>query len=120
MQPKNVVKAWVEAFNSKDLDALSDFYREDASNHQVAEETARGRAAISKCLPKVSTRRRWCASPRIFLKMENGQFSSGVIPKVSATCGFLHIVDAKIVLQRGCWGKLTFLLTNGLSLLEGA
>lgn len=35
-------------------------------------------------------------------------------------CGFFHIVDAKIVLQRGCWGKLTFLLTNGLSLLEGA
>ena len=31
-------------------------------------------------------------------------------------CGFFHIVDGQIVLQRGCWDKLTFLKLLGLPL----
>ncbi len=46
MRPKEIVRAWVEAFNRADLDALAAFYTEDAINHQVAEAPVKGRAAI--------------------------------------------------------------------------
>jgi len=41
MRPKDVVKAWVEAFNRADVDALTSFYREGAINYQVAEQSDR-------------------------------------------------------------------------------
>jgi len=37
MTPKQLVAAWVEAFNRRDVDALAGFYAEKAINHQVAE-----------------------------------------------------------------------------------
>lgn len=48
MSPKGVVKAWVEAFNRADADAISSFYSESAINHQVAEDKIRGRDEIRK------------------------------------------------------------------------
>jgi hypothetical protein len=46
MSPKDLVLAWVEAFNRADADALAAFYHADAVNHQVAEFPISGRAAI--------------------------------------------------------------------------
>jgi hypothetical protein len=46
MQPRQLVRSWVEAFNRADVDALANFYSEDAVNHQVAEAPIQGRAAI--------------------------------------------------------------------------
>jgi ketosteroid isomerase-like protein len=46
MRPKDVVKAWVEAFNRADPDALADLYHGDATNHQVVREPVEGREAI--------------------------------------------------------------------------
>lgn len=43
MRPKEVVRAWVEAFNRADVEALTNLYREDAINHQVAERPVEGR-----------------------------------------------------------------------------
>lgn len=48
MTPKEVVKNFVEAFNNKDADRLTELYSEDAVNHQVAEEPVCGRSAIHK------------------------------------------------------------------------
>ena len=48
MRAKDVVKAWVDAFNRADVDALTNFYREDAINHQVADNPVEGRHAIRK------------------------------------------------------------------------
>ena len=31
-------------------------------------------------------------------------------------CGFFHVIEGKIALQRGYWDKLTFLRTQGLPL----
>jgi ketosteroid isomerase-like protein len=47
MKPKEVVRAWVDAFNRADVDELISFYREDAVNHQVAEAPVVGRDAWS-------------------------------------------------------------------------
>jgi uncharacterized protein (TIGR02246 family) len=46
MQPRQVVQAWVDAFNRADPDGLAAFYAEDAVNHQVAESPVSGREAI--------------------------------------------------------------------------
>ena len=35
MRPKELVKAFVEAFNRADVEALANFYSEVAINHQV-------------------------------------------------------------------------------------
>lgn len=48
MQPRHLVQAWVDAFNRADVDALADFYAEDAINHQVAESPVQGREAIRR------------------------------------------------------------------------
>lgn len=37
MQPCELITAWVDAFNCRDVDALAAFYAEDAVNHQVAD-----------------------------------------------------------------------------------
>ena len=46
MKPKELVLAWVDAFNRADANALAEFYEEDAVNHQVGESPVHGRAAI--------------------------------------------------------------------------
>jgi uncharacterized protein (TIGR02246 family) len=46
MQPRQLVQAWVDAFNHADVDALADLYAEEAINHQVPESPVHGRDAI--------------------------------------------------------------------------
>ena len=46
MKPRQLVQAWVEAFNRADVDALTAFYSDDAVNHQVAESPVQGRENI--------------------------------------------------------------------------
>jgi ketosteroid isomerase-like protein len=46
MEPRELVQAWVEAFNRADVAALAALYSEDGTNHQVAERPVVGRPAI--------------------------------------------------------------------------
>ena len=46
MKPREVVRAWVDAFNRGDASSLSAMYDENATNHQVAETPVTGWAAI--------------------------------------------------------------------------
>ena len=46
MRAKELVLAWVDAFNRADTNALAAFYSPDAVNHQVAESPISGREAI--------------------------------------------------------------------------
>ena len=46
MRPKELVLAWVEAFNRANPYELAAFYAEDAVNHQVAENPIKGRNTI--------------------------------------------------------------------------
>jgi len=46
MKPRELVLAWVEAFNRADVAALAAMYSDDATNHQVAEQPVVGRVAI--------------------------------------------------------------------------
>jgi len=46
LEPRELVKNWVSAFNRGDADALAELYSEDAINHQVVRDPVVGRDAI--------------------------------------------------------------------------
>ena len=46
MTPRELIKAWVEAFNKRDVERMAAFYSEDATNYQVPELPITGRDAI--------------------------------------------------------------------------
>ncbi len=118
MQPRQLIQAWVEAFNRADADALAAFYAEDAINHQVAESPVQGRAAIRDMFAAgFATATMVCMVENIF---EDGEW--GMLewrdPLGLRGCGFFHVINGKIVFQRGYWDKLTFLCTHKLPLPE--
>ena len=118
MEPREVVRAWVDAFNRADVDALISMYEEDAVNHQVAEASVHGRAAIGEML------RRGFAAAKMECIIEN-LFQDGEWailewrdPLGLRGCGFFHVRGDKIAFQRGYWDKLTFSKTHGIPLDE--
>jgi limonene-1,2-epoxide hydrolase len=120
MSPREIVKAWVEAFNCADVEALANFYTPDAINHQVAESPVEGRDAIREMFAAGFVAANMvCIPEHIF---EDGEWAilEWRDPKGLRGCGFFHIVGGKIVFQRGYWDKLTFLRLYGLPLPESA
>jgi limonene-1,2-epoxide hydrolase len=114
MTPTEVVRAWVEAFNGRDADALANFYAEDAINHQVAESPVRGRAAIREMFVSAfALAAMVCIIENLF---EDGEWAilEWRDPLGLRGCGFFHVVDGQILFQRGYWDKLTFLRLHGL------
>ena len=116
MQLHQLVRSWVEAFNRADVDALADFYTEDAVNHQVAETPVKGRAAIREMFASgFASANMVCIVENIF---EDGEWAilEWRDPLGLRGCGFFHVVGGKIVFQRGYWDKLSFLKRHGLPL----
>jgi ketosteroid isomerase-like protein len=114
VRPKEVVQAWVDAFNRGDVEALGAFYREDAVNHQVAESPVEGRTAIREMFAReFLTAEMVCIVENIF---EDGDWDilEWRDPKGLRGCGFFHVIDGLIVFQRGYWDKLSFLRLHGL------
>jgi limonene-1,2-epoxide hydrolase len=114
MKLKEIVLKWVDAFNRADVDALSAFYREDAINHQVAEHPVEGRDAIRAMFAReFATAKMACIVENLF---EDGDWAilEWRDPMGLRGCGFFHIVNDRIVFQRGYWDKLSFLRLHGL------
>jgi limonene-1,2-epoxide hydrolase len=114
MRPKDVVKAWVEAFNRADVDALTNFYREDAINHQVAEKPVEGHEAIRDFFAAGFAEAKMVCIPEHILEDGEWAILEWRDPKGLRGCGFFRVIDDKIVFQRGYWDKLTFLRLYGL------
>lgn len=116
MRPKEIVQAWVEAFNRADADALAAFYAEDAVNHQVAEAPVRGREAIRRMFAEgFSAAKMTCIVENLF---EDGDWAilEWQDPLGLRGCGFFQTAGGRIQFQRGYWDKLTFLRIQGLPL----
>lgn len=116
MLPRQLVVAWVEAFNRADVDTLGGFYSEDATNHQVAEAPVHGRAAIENMFASgFASANMVCEIEQIF---EDGEWAilEWKDPLGLRGCGFFHVVGGKIVFQRGYWDRLSFLKLQGLPL----
>jgi limonene-1,2-epoxide hydrolase len=118
MEPRELVQAWVEAFNRADASALAELYAEDAVNHQVAQHPVRGRSAIRQMFASdFATAEMVCIVENLF---RDGEWAilEWRDPKGLRGCGFFHVVDGKIVFQRGYWDKLSFLRLHNLPLTE--
>ncbi|HPT17571.1 MAG TPA: nuclear transport factor 2 family protein [Kiritimatiellia bacterium] len=116
LAPKQVLERFVAAFNRADADALAALYAADAVNHQVAEEPVRGRAAIRQMfIDSFAAARMVCIVENVFA---DGEWAilEWRDPLGLRGCGFFHVVDGRIVFQRGYWDKLTFLRQHGLPL----
>jgi hypothetical protein len=116
MTPRQLVQAWVEAFNRADVDALAAFYAEDAINHQVAEAPLSGRPAIRAMFAAgFASATMVCITENLF---EDGDWAilEWRDPLGLRGCGFFHVVRDQIVFQRGYWDKLSFLRQQGLPL----
>lgn len=116
LQPKELVKKWVEIFNEADARALSNLYAENAINHQVNTTPVEGRDAIQKMFAEEFDKADMvCIIENIF---EDGEWSilEWKDPLGLRGCGFFHISGGKIIFQRGYWDKLTFLRQHGLPL----
>ncbi len=114
MEPRELVRKWVETFNRGDAEGLADFYSEDAVNHQVAEAPVEGRAAIREMFVREFGRARMvCIVENLF---QDGEWAilEWRDPMGLRGCGFFHVVDGRIVFQRGYWDKLSFLRAHGL------
>jgi limonene-1,2-epoxide hydrolase len=112
--PREVVEAWIEAFNRADVEALANMYREHAINHQVAEKPVEGREAIREMFAAgFAVANMVCMPDHIF---EDGEWAilEWRDPKGMRGCGFFHVVDGMIAFQRGYWDKLSFLRLYGL------
>jgi limonene-1,2-epoxide hydrolase len=111
--PKQVVAEWVKAFNRADVDALAAMYAEDAVNHQVAESAVEGREAIREFFRAgFAAAEMHCLVENLF---EDGEWAilEWRDPTGLRGCGFFHVVDGKILFQRGYWDKLSFLRLHG-------
>jgi limonene-1,2-epoxide hydrolase len=112
--PKQLVTAWVEAFNRGDAAALAAMYHVGAVNHQVAEAPVEGREAIQAMFQReFATAEMVCLVENLF---EDGEWAilEWRDPLGLRGCGFFHVVEGKIAFQRGYWDKLSFLRQHGL------
>lgn len=114
MSPKDVVRRWVEAFNQRDLEAITALYAPNAINHQVANAPVEGRDAIGGMF------RQEFSGPPMECIVEN-LFSDGEWailewhdPLGLRGCGFFQVREGRILFQRGYWDKLSFLKQHGL------
>jgi limonene-1,2-epoxide hydrolase len=117
--PRSVVSAWVAAFNRQDVDALAAMYAEDAVNHQVAEAPVVGREAIRAMFAAgFAAADMGCLIENLF---EDGEWAilEWRDPLGLRGCGFFHVIEGRIVFQRGYWDKLTFLRQHGLPIPQG-
>lgn len=119
MTPKDVIRAWVDAFNRADAHELADFYAEDAVNHQVPNEPVEGRDAI-----RAMFKAEFAAGPMTCIVetlFEDGEWAmlEWRDPSGLRGCGFFHCRGGTIRFQRGYWDKLTALRLRGIPVRIG-
>nr|WP_294860196.1 nuclear transport factor 2 family protein [uncultured Fluviicola sp.] len=108
MTPKEVLEKWIHLFNEADGEKIAELYEENAINHQVANEPVIGKAAIREMFTsEFASAKMVCIPENIF---EDGEWAilEWKDPKGMRGCGFFHVIDDKIVFQRGYWDKLSF------------
>lgn len=118
LRPKEVVCRWVDAFNAHDPEALAALYHDNAVNHQVANEPVVGVQAIRRMFEDEFAQADMVTIvENIF---EDGQWAmlEWRDPLGLRGCGFFHVVNGKIMFQRGYWDKLSFLRQQGLPIPE--
>jgi limonene-1,2-epoxide hydrolase len=118
--PREVVEAWVAAFNAGDLAGLAALYAEDAINHQVAYWPLSGRAAIMAMLRMDFARATMVCVPEALYEDGDWAILEWSDPLGVRGCGFFRVVNGRIVVQRGYFDRLAFYAAQGIGLAEAA
>jgi limonene-1,2-epoxide hydrolase len=116
MEPRELIRNWVSAFNRADSEAVAGLYAKDAVNHQVIWEPLVGRDAIRAMFEREFRRATMvCQIENIF---QDGDWAilEWSDPKGLRGCGFFKVIDDQIVFQRGYFDELSFLRQQGLPL----
>ena len=114
MQPKELIKKWVKAFNNADTDKIAEFYHDDAINYQIPNEPVIGKENIKAMFyAEFQNADMTCIVENIFQDNDWG-ILEWKDPLGLRGCGFFYIVDGKIKQQRGYWDKLSFLRQHKL------
>jgi ketosteroid isomerase-like protein len=111
--PKEIVRAWVDAFNRGDADALADLYADNATNHQVVQDPVEGRSAIRSMFERqFANADMKCIVENLF---EDGHWAilEWRDPAGRRGCGFFNVVDGLIRFQRGYWDRVSFEQRDG-------
>lgn len=109
MRPKELIKKWVEFFNEGNADKISEFYHDDAINHQVMNRPVVGKIAIREMFQnEFEQADMTCIIENIFEDNDWG-ILEWKDPLGLRGCGFFQIEKGKIRFQRGYWDKLSFL-----------
>lgn len=116
--PKEVVRAWIEAFNRGDADALAALYAEDAVNHQVVQEPIEGRDAIHAMFRREFAQAEMTCIPENLFADGDWAILEWKDPTGLRGCGFFRVVGGRIRFQRGYWDRLSFLRLQGLPIPE--
>ena len=114
MEPRTLVQSWVDAFNRRDVVALGEMYSDDATNHQVAEAPVVGRDAIREMFASGFANAEMVCIVEQLLQDGEWAILEWRDPLGLRGCGFFHVVNGKIVFQRGYWDKLTVLRVQSL------
>ncbi len=118
MLPKELLQAWVQAFNAGDAEALASLYAEEAVNHQVANEPVHGRGAIREMFRnEFAGAAMTCIVENLF-QDQDWAILEWKDPIGLRGCGFFQVKDGLIVFQRGYWDKLSFLRAHDLPIPE--
>lgn len=114
MKQTELVKKWVELFNTGNAEEISQLYHEDAVNHQVTNQPVEGREAIKQMFAEeFVSANMTCIIENIFV---DGDWAilEWKDPLGLRGCGFFHIIEGKVKFQRGYWDKLSFLRLHNL------
>lgn len=134
--PREVVLAWVEAFNNQDAVAAADLYHEDAINLQVAagvptigrQAMLDGFAYFFHAFPDNVTQpiNLFADGEWAILEWEGGgtwlgEFAgkppNGRSFRIQG-CGFFQVIGGKIKFQRGYWDKVSWFRQLGIDIEE--
>lgn len=108
MEPKEILRKWINAFNQADVESLTNLYSDTAINHQVANDPVVGRKAIGQMFADGFAQAEMICIPENIFQDGEWTILEWKDPLGLRGCGFFHIVDDKIIFQRGYWDKLTF------------
>jgi len=113
--PKQILLQWLAAFNNGDVETISALYAEFATNHQVANQPVVGKKAIRAMFEQEFAAAEMVCIPDNIFEDKEWAILEWYDPKGLRGCGFFHIVDGKIIFQRGYWDKLSFQRLHSVS-----
>ena len=119
MTPTELIKIWIEKFNSADIDGLVKLYSENAVNEQaVFSEPLVGRTAIRRLLEIDFSRANMvCIEERIY-ECDDTAILQWRDPMGLKGCGFFQVRNNQIVHQKGYFDQLSFFNAHGLPIPE--